>query len=131
MPHPSAAADAAPAQRSWRRLAAGLVLVEALAALGGAAVYLAELLTANATVTRNVVMLVLILAGLGIGLLLVSRGLLAGRRWARSPAVTWQILLIAVAWYVVSAGRVLAGGVVAVVAVVTAFAAVRGTPVNA
>ena len=132
VPPPSAAADAAPAaQRSWRRLAAALVLVEGVLALGGAAVYLAELLTANATVARNVVMLVLILAGLGIGLLFVSRGLLAGRRWARSPAVTWQILLIAVAWYVVSAGRVFAGVVVAAVAVLTALAAVRGTPVDA
>jgi hypothetical protein len=87
-------------------------------------------LTANATVARNVVMLGVLFAGLGIGLLLVSRGLLSGRRWARSPAVTWQLLLIAVAWYVVSSGHVLAGVVVAAVAVVTAVAAVRGTPVE-
>jgi hypothetical protein len=130
VPSPPVAADAAAdRERVWRRLGAGLVLLEAVPALGAGVVYLGEVLTARATVARNVVMLGVLLAGLGIGLLLVSRGLLAGRRWARSPAVTWQLLLLAVAWYVVSAGHVLAGVVVAAVALVTAVAAVRGTPV--
>jgi hypothetical protein len=122
-----AEADVDTAGRSWRRVAAGLVLVEAGAALVGAGIYLVELLTATATVRRNVAMLVVLLGLLGIGLLLVARGVLSGRRWARSPAVTWQVLLLAVAWYVVSAGHLLAGVVLAVVAVVAAVAAVRGT----
>jgi hypothetical protein len=125
-----AEADVGASRRSWRRLAAGLVLVEAGAALVGAGIYLAELLTATATVPRNVLMLVVLLALIGLGLLLVARGLLGGRRWARSPAVTWQVLLLAVAWYVVAAGHLLAGLAVAALAVVAALAAVRGTPVS-
>jgi hypothetical protein len=109
-------------------MGAGLVLVEAGAALVGAGIYLVELLTATATVRRNVAMLVVLLGLLGAGLLLVARGLLAGRRWARSPAVTWQVLLLAVAWYVVSAGHLLPGVALAAVAVVAAVAAVLGTP---
>jgi hypothetical protein len=125
-----AEADVDISRRSWRRLAAGLVLVEAGAALVGAGIYLVELLTATATVLRNVLMLVILFGLIGLGLLLVGRGLLGGRRWARSPAVTWQVLLLAVAWYVQSAGHLLAGLAVAVLAVVAAVAAVRGTPVG-
>jgi hypothetical protein len=120
--------DVERAGRPWRRLAAGLVLAEAVLVLAAALVYLVELVTARATVARNVLMLVVLLGLIGGGLLVVARGLLRGRRWARSPAVTWQALLVAVAWYVVSAGRVVPGLVVAVVAVVTAVGAVRGTP---
>jgi len=40
----------------------------------------------------------LFLAAFGIGiallLLLAARGLWRGRRWARSPVITWQILLV-------------------------------------
>jgi hypothetical protein len=125
-----AEADVDASRRSWRRLAAGLVLIEAGAALVGAGIYLAELLTATATVPRNVLMLLVLLGLIGLGLLLVARGLLGGRRWARSPAVTWQALLLAVAWYVGAAGHLLAGLAVAGLAVVTAVAAVRGTPVD-
>jgi hypothetical protein len=125
-----AEADVDASRRSWRRLAAGLVLIEAGAALVGAGIYLAELLTATATVPRNVLMLLVLLGLIGLGLLLVARGLLGGRRWARSPAVTWQALLLAVAWYVAAAGHLLAGLAVAGLAVVTAVAAVRGTPVG-
>jgi hypothetical protein len=127
----SSAADLTPVDgRPWRRLAAGLALLEALPLLGLAVVYLGELVTSRATVVRNAVMLVVLLGAIGVGLVLVARGLLAGRRWARSPAVTWQILLLAVAWYVGSAGHVLAGLAVAALAVLTAVAAVRGTPVE-
>ena len=116
--------------RPWRRLAAGLTLLEALPALGLAALYLGELVTSRATVVRNAIMLFVMLGAVGVWLVLVARGLLAGRRWARSPAVTWQILLLAVAWYVVQSGHLLAGLGVVAVAVVTAVAAVRGTPVE-
>ena len=106
------------------------MLLEAVLALGAASIYLIELLTATARVPRNVVMLVVLLGGMGAGLVLVSRGLLRGRRWARSPAVTWQALLVAVGWYVISSGHVLAGVGVGAVAVLAAVAAVRGTPVQ-
>ena len=125
------AADLAPVNgRPWRRLAAGLTLLEAVPALGLAALYLGELVTSRATVVRNAIMLFVMLGAVGVWLVLVARGLLAGRRWARSPAVTWQILLLAVAWYVVQSGHLMAGLGVVAVAVVTAVAAVRGTPVE-
>ena len=127
----SSAADDTPVdQRPWRRLGAGLAVLEALPALGLAALYLGELATSRATVVRNAAMLAVLLGAVGVGLLFVARGLLAGRRWARSPAVTWQILLLAVAWYVVSSGHLVAGLGVAAVAVLTAVAAMRGTPVE-
>jgi hypothetical protein len=115
-------------RRPWRRLGAGLAVLESLPLIGLAGLYLGELVTSRATVVRNAVMLVVLLGAVGVGLLVVARGLLAGRRWARSPAVTWQILLLAIAWYVVSSGHLLAGVGVVAVAVVTAVAAVRGTP---
>jgi hypothetical protein len=127
----SSATDLTPVdRRPWRRLGAGLALLESLPLLGLALLYLGELVTSRATVVRNAVMLVVLLGAAGVGLLVVARGLLAGRRWARSPAVTWQILLLAVAWYVVTAGHLLTGLGVVLVAVATAVAAVRGTPVE-
>jgi len=41
----------------------------------------------------------------GVGLLLVARALLRGRRWARSPALTWQIIWLPVAYGLFQSGR--------------------------
>lgn len=44
------------------------------------------------------------------GVLTVGIGLLRGRRWARSPAVVVQLLLLGVAWYLLGpSGQPLAG----------------------
>ena len=43
---------------------------------------------------------------LSVAVLLVGVGLLAGRRWARGPAIVVQLLLLGVAWYTaVPSGR--------------------------
>src|SRR4051812_20174193 len=55
------AVDVERARRPWRRLAAGVVLLEALLVLAATLVYLVELVTAIATVARNVLMLVVLL----------------------------------------------------------------------
>jgi hypothetical protein len=72
------------------------VLVEALALAVGGAVVLVELLAGG---SRSVgVSLFLVVFALGVATLLVLcvRGLLQGRRWARSPVATWQILQVVV-----------------------------------
>src|SRR4051794_28231361 len=123
------APDLAPGdRRAWRRVAAALTLLEAVPLLGVAVLFLGEVVTSRATVVRNAILLFVMLGAIGVALVLVARGLLAGRRWARSPAVTWQILLLAVAWYVVSAGHLLAGLGVAAGGGPTPGGAGRGTP---
>lgn len=44
------------------------------------------------------------------GLLVVARGLLAGRGWARSPALTWEVICLPVAYGLLQSGRWLLGG---------------------
>ena len=41
----------------------------------------------------------------GVGLLLVARALFGGRRWGRSPALTWQIICLPVAYGLFQSGR--------------------------
>ncbi len=41
----------------------------------------------------------------GAGLLLVAKGLLERRGWARSPALTWEIVCLPVAWSLGQSGR--------------------------
>jgi hypothetical protein len=40
----------------------------------------------------------------GAGLLLCAWGLRRRRRWSRSPALVWQLLMIPVGWYQVQGG---------------------------
>lgn len=70
------------------------VLVEAalLAAVG--VFFVVEVVVAEPTSTGTAVSiaaLALLLAGV---LVLCARGLLAGRRWARAPVMTWQLLVL-------------------------------------
>ena len=55
----------------------------------------------------------------GVGLLLVARSLLNGRRWARSPALTWQIICLPVAYGLFQSGRWYIGLPLAVSSVLT------------
>ncbi len=72
------------------------VALEALVLLVAAGAYLlalvrqgtADVLFAGLTVTLAV--------AVAVGLLLCVRGLLGGRRWARAPVITWQLLQSAV-----------------------------------
>lgn len=41
----------------------------------------------------------------GAGLVLVARGLLRRRRWARSPALVAEVIVLPVAWGLVQGGR--------------------------
>lgn len=123
-PDPAGTSDPA---GTWRQLAAALLALEALPAFGGAVVLVVELVRSQVVVVRNAVMLLVLAVLVGALLAAMARALLAGRRWPRSPAITWQILLLAVAYYVAAAEQVVAGIAVAVLALVTMVAVHRAT----
>ena len=77
-----------------------LVLVEAAAMLGLAIAWLIDLLRGNAEIPGALAFLVAFSLGVAVLLAVGARGLRDGRRWARGPVMTWQILLVAlsVAW---------------------------------
>ena len=82
---------------STLRLCAALVGLQALGLAAVAVFYLVELLVATEDdVVRALVAIGLALAA-AVGLALVARGLLGGRRWARSPALVTNLLVVPVA----------------------------------
>ena len=78
-----------------------LVVLEAAAFAGLGLAVGAELVRGRATMPGATAFLAV--CGLGVAALLglCARGLWRGRRWARSPVVMWQILLVVLAlgWY--------------------------------
>jgi hypothetical protein len=58
---------------------------------------------------------------IGLALLLVGIGLLTGRRWARTPAIVTQLLLLPVVYSLIGPSRQLALGIVTGVIVVATF----------
>ncbi|HEY0215688.1 MAG TPA: hypothetical protein VGC57_04790 [Cellulomonas sp.] len=98
-----------------------LVLLEAVL-LVGLAVVMVVALVRGSDMPGPVVFLVLLAAGAALLLAAAARGLWQGRRWARSPVMTWQILLVvlAIGWLGVETAPWSVG--VLVVAVVTGVA---------
>ncbi|MDM7831785.1 hypothetical protein [Cellulomonas edaphi] len=74
-----------------------LVLVEALAFVGLAIAWLVDLLRGDVEIPGAVVFLVVFALGIAALLAAAARGLWNGRRWARSPVITWQVLLVVMA----------------------------------
>jgi hypothetical protein len=64
----------------------------------------------------NVAMAVVLFLVMGAGLLLVARDLVRRRRWARAPAVTWEVICLPVAYGLFQSGRWYVGLPLAVVA---------------
>jgi hypothetical protein len=75
--------------------AAILVSVEALIALGFAAIEIAQVRMSRAALGVGVAIL---MACFGLLLLAVARGVFLGRRWSRGPAVVTQLILLPIAW---------------------------------
>jgi hypothetical protein len=75
--------------------AAALLAVEAVIALGYAALEVSQIQMSRAGVGVGVTIL---MAGFALLLLLVARGVLLGRRWSRGPAVATQLILLPLAW---------------------------------
>ena len=76
-------------------VAAVLLAVEALFALVYAALEVGQIRMFRAVVGVGVTIL---MAGFGLVLLLVARGVFLGRRWSRGPAVATQLILLPLAW---------------------------------
>jgi len=68
--------------------------VEALAFLGLGVAFVVDLTRGNADLPAATVFLALFALGVAALLAGGARGLWRGRRWARSPVMTWQILLV-------------------------------------
>ena len=86
--------------------------------LGVVVLYAVELVVAEAADPRGAVATAVLAGLVGIGLALAARGLLAGRRWARAPILTWQLVqVLAVAMPLLRGGAPLAGGIGAVLLV--------------
>ena len=98
-----------PAQPSALQLVAGLMAAQGGLLVGIAVFYVVELAIATATdVTRALVSAGLALLA-GVGLLLVGRGLFRSRRWARSPALVTNLILLPVAVGLLQGGRLYLG----------------------
>jgi uncharacterized membrane protein (DUF2068 family) len=119
------------AQPSALQVVAGLLAAQGVLLVGIAVFYLVELVVATATdVTRALVSAALALLA-GAGLLQVGRGLFRSRRWARSPALVTNLILLPVAVGLLQGGRWYLGvpllGVAAAVVVLLFSSSVNAT----
>ncbi|CAA9408557.1 MAG: Integral membrane protein [uncultured Pseudonocardia sp.] len=102
------------------RLAGALVAVQALLALGFAGVLVLRVSSAELPVSF-VLGEAAYFAVIGAALLAVGVGLVSGRRWARTPAIVTQLLLLPVVYSLLGPSRQLLLGAVAGAYVVTTF----------
>ena len=76
-------------------VAATLLALEGLVGLAYAALEVGQIRMPRAEVGVGVAIL---MAGFGLLLLLVARGVFLGKRWSRGPAVATQLILLPIAW---------------------------------
>lgn len=76
-------------------MAAALLALEALIGIGYAAIEVGQVRMTRAAVGVGVAIL---MAGFGLLLLAVARGVFRGKRWSRGPAVAAQLILLPIAW---------------------------------
>lgn len=122
----SEAASGAP-----RRIAALGTLVEALVLLGFCAFYVVEMLdgaTDDLLRATTSGLLILVFAAL---LLVLAKGWRTTADWPRTPTLLWNALLLPVAWSLHESGRTLLALAVALIAIVTAGAALAARPAEA
>ena len=83
---------------AWQlRVAVMVIFAEALATSGVALYFLFGLLT-DAKLVGALIALCAITAGTAAYLFFVSRQLVFRKRWARTAAIFWQLIQIAIAW---------------------------------
>ena len=90
------------------RAVAALVAVEGLLLLLGGVVEVAGAALGDPTDPAGTIVLGILALAAGVALGLVARGLLRGRRWARSPALLTQLIVVPVAWEAVGPRPLLA-----------------------
>jgi len=78
-----------------------LVVLQAGALVGMAVAFVTDLVRGVSELPGATVFLAVFALGVAAVLVLAARGLWAGRRWARSPVMTWQVLLVvmSVGWF--------------------------------
>lgn len=105
------------------RLAGVLVGIQGLLGLGFAVALVVRALTVEGTglLVRDIAGEAGYFGLVGVALLAVGLGLLAGRRWARTPAIVTQLLLLPVVYTLIGPSRQLLLGSVAGVFVVATF----------
>jgi hypothetical protein len=81
-----------------------LVLLEAALFAGLGVAYLVDAVRGATDLVGATVFLALFFVAIAALLVLCVRGLWRGRRWARSPVVTWQVLLLVLALAAMSSG---------------------------
>ncbi|MBO3083814.1 hypothetical protein [Cellulomonas fengjieae] len=95
-----------------------LVVLEAAAFLGLAVAWTTDVVRGAATMPAASLFLAAFGFGIALLLLLAARGLWRGRRWARSPVIMWQILLVVLAVGWLGAEQTVWAAAVLVIAVV-------------
>ena len=85
-------------------LAALIVAVQGLAVLTLGFALLVNSVVGNPDSLVGAIFIGMLAAMGGAGLLLCAWGLRRRRRWSRSPALVWQLLMIPVGWYQVQGG---------------------------
>jgi hypothetical protein len=88
---------------------AALVGLQALGLVGVAVFYGVDLVVSTPDSAVTAVVSGVLALAVGVGLLLVAGGLARRQRWARSPALVAQLLLLPVGWDVAHGERVLLG----------------------
>jgi hypothetical protein len=86
-------------------LLAGLVGLQAVGLVGLVVFYLVEIAVATTSDLTAALVSVLLLLLAAIGLGLVARGLFYRRRWARSPTLVCELLVLPVAFGLYQSGR--------------------------
>jgi hypothetical protein len=111
-------------------VAAVVVVVEAAGLLGYAVVTSVQALRGDRSTALGAALLAVLLVAWGAGLLVAARGLWRVRRWARSPVIVSELLLLAVGIPLIQgAGRWV--GVLIVAGAVTALGAALSPSVTA
>jgi hypothetical protein len=100
------------------RVVAGGVALEGLLLAGYAVVVVVESLRGEAEDRIGALVLAVVALVLAGGLGAVATGILGGRRWARSPALVWQLLQVLVALSGTVEPRALAVGLIVLAAAV-------------
>ena len=112
-----------PDEPRLRSIGAALLLLEAVLLLAAVAALVIDVFAArDRTVVAALAAVVLLMAG---GLGVCARGVARRRRWARAPAITWQLLQAFVALPSVTGGFWFVGGPLVVLSVVVVLILIR------